>query len=103
MMNLNKVPMIVGIVNNILMAASTLGVLGFLPIPYDARIFISSFTSKTFYPYYFNTKIAHIFSFAAIIILIVLLLQRKVNIVNFIVSFILNFIWMLYFWLLLKN
>ncbi len=53
--------------------------------------------------WYFDFKIAHIFSVLAICYSIILLLRRKMNIGVFVVGFIINIFWMLIYILAYMN
>ena len=101
--DLSKVSVMVGSINCILILAGTLGALGFLGLPYEIGIGITGFMRKTFHPYYFETRIAHIVSFLAIIGLIVLFVRKEIGVPTLITGIFLNLIWMGYYKLLLMN
>ena len=100
---LNKIPLLTGVVHSILMLASTLGAVGFLGLPYDIGVSITEFMHKTIFPYYFKTRIGHIFSCVAIIGLIVLFARKEIRVSTLIVGIFLNIIWIAYYELLLLN
>jgi len=92
-----------GLVNCMLMLASTLGVFGFFGLPYHVGTGITGFMSKGIRPYYLFNGIAHAVSGLAMIGLIILFARKKIGILTLLVGLFLNVLWMLYYELLLLN
>ena len=94
---------ILGVINCMLIIATTLGVFGFFGLPQNIGFTITGFTSKTFEPYYFDSKIAHVVSLMAIIGLIVLFIKKEIGILKLLLGIFVNIIWMIYYKLVLMN
>lgn len=94
---------IIGIVNFVLIIASTLGAVGFLGLPKNVGIRITEFMHKALYPRYFVTGTAYYISIAVITLLIVLLYKGKIVFKWFIIGLIINSLWIIYHYLLKLN
>jgi|GEM_PF-6314426 len=94
---------LLGFINCILIIATTLGVFDFFGLSDNIGMTITGFTSKTFGPYYFDSKIAHVVSLMAIIGLIVLFIKKEIGILKLLLGILVNIIWMIYYKLVLMN
>ena len=90
--------LIIGILNLLLWIAYT------LPVYVSTRLSIrvAEFMHK-YFEFYFNYKIAHIFSIAAIIWLVTMLLKKDLSFGNTILAIAFNILWMVIYFLFYLN